>query len=229
MRNTIIITLLLAGCKQVSAPLVNISGSLHSIMMKNETQATFDLHELEGQPNVYALGAVEGLKGEILVMDSHPIVTTVAEDTFSLTNSFDAKATLLVSASVKEWRSYSLEESMGSEELAAFAKRMAEENQVDEPFPFLVKGKAQQVKWHIVNGSGGSSNASPNDHTASGFSSELKDSNVEVLGFYSTTHQGIFTHRGQNSHMHFKDGSSMGHVDDLIIDKGSLLFIPKSY
>jgi len=229
MRNTIIIALLLAGCKQVSAPVVNISGSLHSIMMKNETQATFDLRDLDGQPNVYALGAVEGLKGEILVMDSQPFVTSVDEDTFSLTNSFDAKATLLVSTTVKEWHSYTLAESMGSKELASFAKKMAEENQVEEPFPFLVKGKAQQVKWHIVNGGSGRSNASHSDHAAAGFSSELTDSEVEVLGFYSTAHQGVFTHRGQNSHMHFKGGSSMGHVDDLIIDKGSLLFIPKSY
>ncbi len=229
MRNTIIIALLLAGCKQMSAPVVNIAGNLQSIMMKIETQATFDLRDLKGQPNVYALGAVEGLKGEILVMDSQPFVTSVVEDTFSFRNSFDTKATLLVSTRVKEWHSYPLEESMDSKELAAFAKKMAEENQVEEPFPFLVKGKAQQVKWHIVNGGSGKSNASHSDHAASGFSSELIESNVEVLGFYSTAHQGVFTHRGQNSHMHFKDRYSMGHVDDLIIDKGSLLFIPKSY
>lgn len=224
MKKSIIILFVLAGCTKVNTPAVNISGNLQSIMMKNMTEATIDLRDLKEQPNLYALGAAEGLKGEILVMNSSPLVARVAKDTFSLSNNFEVKATLLVSATVKEWRPYPITENMDTNELTAFVKTIAKDNQLEDPFPFIIKGIAKQVNWHIVNGNSGSANASHDDHAASGFSREWKMTPIEILGFYSETHQGVFTHHDQDSHMHFKtqDGSAAGHVDDLQIEKGWL-------
>ena len=53
---------------------------------------------------------------------------------------------------------------------------------------------------------------------------ELNDEDVAILGFFSTAHQGIFTHHDSYVHMHLitKDASKMGHLDELEIGQMKL-------
>jgi acetolactate decarboxylase len=52
----------------------------------------------------------------------------------------------------------------------------------------------------------------------------------DILGFFSTAHQGIFTHKNSFLHLHLitADRKKMGHVDDLTLSSRSMkLFLPK--
>jgi len=52
----------------------------------------------------------------------------------------------------------------------------------------------------------------------------LNNEEVEIVGFFSTEHQGVFTHHDSFLHMHLitKDKSLMGHLDELELDKVTL-------
>jgi acetolactate decarboxylase len=230
MKNLLIILILLVGCTPREVQEVNIVGKLRAMMMENKTEANINLLDLKDQEHLYALGALEGLAGEVLVMASQPMISKVNGDSFAIVNSFDAKATLLVYTQVEAWDSLAIDEDQTLTELEALINKKADEAKLTEPVPFLVKGNASQLNWHIVNGNKGA-RATHKDHAKSGFNRKWKDVEVEILGFFSETHHGVMTHMGEDVHMHFKtqDGSAAGHVDDMQIKKGSLLFIPKSY
>jgi acetolactate decarboxylase len=42
-----------------------------------------------------------------------------------------------------------------------------------------------------------------------------------LLGFYSTQHEGVFTHKGQYIHVHFvnENKRATGHLDGIIVKK----------
>jgi acetolactate decarboxylase len=52
---------------------------------------------------------------------------------------------------------------------------------------------------------------------------------VEVVGFFSTEHKGIFTHHDSFLHMHLisSDEKEMGHLDELEIESMKL-YLPKN-
>ncbi|MEP2671255.1 MAG: acetolactate decarboxylase [Cyclobacteriaceae bacterium] len=230
MKNIIIITILLTSCTPKEVAEVNIVGELRAIMRENKTEANINLLDLKEEEHLYALGALEGLAGEVLIMDSNPMISKVKGDSFAIVNNYDAKATLLVYTQVKDWDSFDINEDLMLGELEEFVNEKAMQAKLAEPIPFLVKGTASKLNWHIVNGSPGA-NATHEDHASSGFNREWNDAEVEILGFYSQTHHGVMTHHGENSHLHFlsRNGSATGHVDEVLIKKGSFLFIPKSY
>jgi len=58
----------------------------------------------------------------------------------------------------------------------------------------------------------------------------LKNSEVDIVGFFSTDHKGIFTHRDSYLHMHLisSDRKKMGHLDKLIFGYETIkLYLPK--
>jgi len=51
-----------------------------------------------------------------------------------------------------------------------------------------------------------------------------QDADVELIGFWSDRHQGIFTHKGTHVHVHGRtgDGKLSGHVDGVTFVSGHL-------
>jgi hypothetical protein len=49
-----------------------------------------------------------------------------------------------------------------------------------------------------------------------------------ILGVYSTTHGGVFTHHGQATHLHVvsDDERRSGHVDELALGPDSVAYLP---
>jgi hypothetical protein len=57
---------------------------------------------------------------------------------------------------------------------------------------------------------------------------ELEQQAVEVLGFYSARHRGIFTPKDSDLHMHFRtlDGRASGYVERIAVDPGAVVAVP---
>jgi acetolactate decarboxylase len=58
---------------------------------------------------------------------------------------------------------------------------------------------------------------------------EISNEEVNVIGFFSKHHQGVFTHHSNYTHMHLmtSDGKMMGHVDEVRFEKGkSKVWVP---
>jgi acetolactate decarboxylase len=58
---------------------------------------------------------------------------------------------------------------------------------------------------------------------------EIKNEQSDLVGFFSTAHQSIFTHHDTYIHVHLitADRQKMGHLDKVIFKKGTMkLFLP---
>jgi len=211
---------------------VEYKGALKNMMRKGDISAKADLKSFENTENFYALGAIENLKGEIQIFDSKSFNTIVIDSsTLTFDNSFHKKATLLVYASVNKWKSINIpDDVVAYEQLERYIEQTAKENQIkiDEPFPFLIEGKAKSFDWHVINWKDGDTEHSHERHINSGLNGTINNRHIEMLGFYSDSHHAIFTHHTTNMHIHVKtvDNKIAGHVDGLTLGKGMILKLP---
>lgn len=228
-------TLVLFSCQEKPANHnyeVQYYGALKNLMMEGDLKATANLPEYEAIEGLYALGAMEGLKGEIQIFNSEVFNAIISNDRVQIDTSYNSKAALLVFAQVPEWKSVNIPDTIrSSASLEKFIVQAAEDNEqdIEKPFPFLLEGEVSSLKWHVIDWKEGDSIHSPQKHKESGLQGTLKDEKVEVLGFYSNSHHRIFTHHSSNVHMHFKnvDGTLAGHIDDLLPGK-MILRLPEA-
>lgn len=210
---------------------VEYAGALKNMMHKGDISAKAELAELAEAEHLYALGALENLKGEIQIFDSKPYNTIVSDSLLAFDHSFDKKATLLVYASVSNWTSISIPDSIITyQQLESYIAQSAEEHQIemDNPFPFLLEGTPQSFDWHVINWKDGDTDHSHEKHIRSGLHGTINNREVAMLGFYSDSHHAIFTHHTTNMHIHVKtvDNKLAGHLDDLTLGNGMILKLP---
>jgi acetolactate decarboxylase len=216
--------------KKASITEVKYSGALRTIMSGN-IEPVVSLDSLSDKTNFYALGAIENLKGEIQIFDSKPSNSIVMDSSLQIEDSYNLNAALLVYAEVEEWDSYKTENSKTKEELESTIFEIAKSNGIDteKPFPFLLEGTVASLDWHVINWKDGDSVHTHKKHTESGLNGNLKNKQVQIIGFYSTKHKAVFTHHTANMHMHFKtyDNTVAGHIDDLLLNETITLKLPK--
>ena len=77
---------------------------------------------------------------------------------------------------------------------------------------------------HVVSLPPGSIVSSPDEAHRGQVNYVLEGNEVEILGFFSRRHKGIFTHHDSNVHVHLitRDKSMMGHVDKLEFGCGAM-------
>ncbi len=207
-------------------------GALRAIMHKNDLSAKVDLQDIRQTAHGYALGALENLKGEILIFDGQPLIAYQEEDNLVIDTTFDHKASLLVHTAVEEWDAFPITGVILSyKNLEAFIQKTAAESGIntEEPFPFLIEGQVKTADWHVINWKDGDTNHSHQKHMASGMQGTIANRAVDILGFYSEHHKGIFTHHTTFLHMHIKTRAHdiVGHVDDLKLGANMLLKLPR--
>lgn len=210
---------------------VKYFGALKNMMHKGDISAKFDLVDLKGTKNLYAIGALENLKGEIQIFDSASFNTFVQDSIVAIDDTFNKKATLLVYSIVESWDSYNIPNDIVTyEQLEKHIASVAKKNgiNIEKPFPFLIEGKAREFDWHVINWKDGDTEHSHEKHVNSGLHGTKYDQQVELLGFYSDSHHAVFTHHTTNMHIHVKtgDGKLAGHVDALTLGKGMVLKLP---
>ncbi len=224
------------GCEVVKeSPSFEVkhAGALRDVMQKGDITAKITLSEIENLPHVYALGAVENLKGEIFVFDGKPFVASVKDSVLKIDKNFSGKANLLVYAQVEQWQKVNIPPEIGSvKALEAFVQEKAAELglDVEAPFPFLLRGEAARIEWHVIDWPEGDVEHTHAKHKTSGLNGVLENDAFDIVGFYSNKHHGVFTHHSTNIHLHFKnsDDTVSGHVDDLALDGRLVLYLPTS-
>lgn len=223
----------LTRCNETSTTSFSVEwkGSMQTIMHQGDISSKANLADFRDVTHLYGLGAVENLKGEILILDGVPYVAAVRDSQLSITSSFDVHATLLVYASVKDWNSTAIPDSVGTyAQLEGFveqAARAAAMNK-EEPFPFMIEGTPESASWHVINWKDGDTVHTHEKHRESGLQGTIQNQPVTILGFYSRHHHGVFTHHSTNVHAHVikADHTIAGHLDDIALGKGMVLNLP---
>ena len=209
-------------------------GALKNMMHKGDLSAKVTLDELKEMNHLFALGAVENLKGEVLILDGIPSVSYVkgndSSKTMMLDDSFEKNACLLVLASVDEWESINIPNTVVTyEEFEGYVAETAAEKGIDieKPFPFMIEGLAKSFDWHIIDWPENDTEHSHEKHIYSGLYGTLENQTVEMLGFYSNKHHAIFTHHSTNMHVHVKSDKATGHADNFTLGENMILKLPK--
>ncbi|MEL6720632.1 MAG: acetolactate decarboxylase [Bacteroidota bacterium] len=208
----------------------HIAGAMRNVMHKGELDGIISLDSIGTKKGLYGIGPLEQLRGELLLFDGQSFVSTVNEDSsMAVTQSFDAKAPFFVYAHQNEWREQSVTQNVANiKELEEIIIQAAEKQ--SHPFVFKLSGQIEQAQIHVQNLAPGTKVSSPAEAHSGQVNYTLGIEQVDIVGFYSTIHQGVFTHHDSYMHLHLitKDRKSMGHLDDLVFYKNKVtLHLPK--
>jgi acetolactate decarboxylase len=207
---------------------VRVVGAMRNVMWKGQLEGTIALDSLTGSGKYYGVGPLEFLRGELLMVDGKIFVSTVLSDsTMKVENVRDAQAPFFVYAAVPQWKDVELPDSVNN--LKALDSYLATlSNEDKKPFAFKLEGRIDAASIHVVNLPEGTIVSAPDEAHQGQVNYHLKNEQVEMVGFFSTKHKGVFTHHDSNSHIHLitEDRLKMGHLDKLVFQPRRLqLFI----
>jgi len=221
--------LVVMGCISPPPPDVHVVGAMKNVMQKGELFGRIALDTISTKVHLYGLGPLENLAGEITIVDGVSYVATVVDDSaMQVEKRLDVKAPFFVYARVDQWEEHKLPDSVRTlHQLESFLEFTTEER--ERPFAFRLTGEVNSASIHVVNLPQGSEVRSPGDAHRGQRNFLLKNTQVEIIGFFSTAHQGVFTHHDSFLHAHLltADKSKMGHLDAVeFVNRGIRLFLP---
>jgi acetolactate decarboxylase len=224
--------------------LVEYVGAQRQMFATGRATRAIDLQSLEGRPGLFAVGPVEALDGEITVLDSRPFVSQVRGDAYVVDHTYRQGAVFLVWTERTTWRDVAIPATVtGYRDLQAFVRSRAAASGIDvtKPFPFLVAGTAAGIRWHINVDRTDGQPITPALFAKSKASYVLTNEAVDIVGFYSEGHPGVFISQyapamtpesGATNAIHIhvvsRASSATGHIDDITLGPDMVLRLPTS-
>ena len=202
---------------------VKNTGSRLKIINEGDFSATIGLDTLIKEPNLFAIGPIEGLKGEITVYNGEISVATLENDKPKFTSKpLETKAIFMVYGSSLHWKKITIEKSLsGIVEVENLVKEQLIANGLSEesPFPFRIEGNVGSLDYHIIYKK---DNAPHNkiEHQKAKQKFGIENTDVKIVGFWAdSSGENVYTHPGHRTHIHFiqKDQNLSGHIDDIKI------------
>ncbi len=210
---------------------VRWSGAQRDVLA-GDVSGKVDLDGLVSERHVYALGPLEGARGEVSVFDGVACISRVRDGSIQVDAGAGDRACFLVYARVPYWIEVARAEpidDVAQLETLVVTGAAAHGIDVAEPFPFRLTGTANRLALHVLDKRDGLPHT-PERHERAKARFVFSGEPVEALGFFSTQHRGIFTPRESNLHMHarLRDGRVAGHVDDVAWAGGASLWLPRT-
>lgn len=237
-----------AACTTVGVPaikegLVEYYGAQKTIFDTGRAEGRIPVAVMSGRNGAYGVGAFAGLDGEITVFEGKPYVTQVRGDGFTMDNSDKGSAIFAVWTKNTEWRDEPVPADVRTYldlQRHVKARAAAAGLDVNQPIPFLLSGSAAELKWHINVDLTEGKPVTRELFARSKASYVLKDQPVDIVGFHSEKHPGVFmsayapaikekdVKNAIHIHLVTKDGKAAGHIDDLTLDGRMRLRLPRS-
>lgn len=211
---------------------VKVQGAMKNVMRKGELHGTIKLDTIQSKSNLYGLGPLEYLKGELLIYNGISYVSKVgANGKVLMEKTYQVQAPFFVYANVESWIEIKIPQKVRTiQQLEKFLDEYTKN--MKRPFAFRLEGEFELVNFHIQNLPDNSIVSSPEDAHVGQSKYSRMPVKGKILGFFSTEHQTIFTHHDSYIHMHFVNESEteMGHIDDLKLNpKGKIkLYLPST-
>jgi alpha-acetolactate decarboxylase len=212
---------------------VEVYGALRAMFHQGQTQSMVNLAGLNKHPNLYAVGALADLSGEVTAYDGQLYLSYPEGKTgrsIAPTSTVEG-ATLLVTATAAEWTSVTTREAISFDQLDQRIGELAQSAGMDleQRFPFRIEGGVEDLHYHIIDGSklqdGGTSHK---DHLAASIQVQAGNAQAKLIGFYSKYDERVFTHMGSTTHVHciLEEPLATGHVDHVTLPAGTVVQFP---
>lgn len=198
------------------------TGAMRNTMFNGQLAGLIQLDSI-ALPGVYGIGPVEYLRGELLLWDGHAYRAIAKGDSaMQVEEHPETKAPFFVHQQVREWQEVQLPDSVA--DLGSLNAFLTSRFGAAPPFAFTLHGVCERVDLHIVDVSPGTVVRGPDDAHRENKHFQLTGRSVDLLGFYSTRHQAVFTHHDTHIHVHTitTERDAMGHVEELRFVPGAL-------
>lgn len=219
-------------------PEVETYGTIRALTEKRDLAPKITLGELQKSSNVYGLGSLSDLRGEITLLDSvawlaYPPEAGAAPRVVSSLQSSETAAFLAVShVPPAAWHAVGLERALTSDQLQATIEKLlppARKKKGARPFPFRVEGHFQNVTVAIVDGRllppGAKGEAALEKANVL---QAFRDVDGTLVGFYSPKEGAPFNHAHQRLHVHvvIPHNQATGHAQSFVIAPGASVLFP---
>ena len=226
-----------------SASLLEVHGSFRRLAHTGDTSAQVRLDAIRSGPGVWGVGALAGLRGEIVVVDGRVLVSR-GSDPQGRTSPAQASdaAVLYAGAVVESWHERIVPNTMTRAAFESFVEASALEIGLppDAPFAFRLEGTLPSLTWHVVTGQPASAAATLGHGAGHGGTHANKHAGMHLhkesgsigmlVGIYSgAALEGVVTHPKERFHLHVvdRDLTRSGHVDDYTVSAGAVLYLPR--
>lgn len=230
-----IVVLLLAGC---SGPgyTVRQYGGMRESLRDGRSHARVTLGQAIG-PTTIAVGAMEGLEGEITALDGRVWIARRDDASVTISGASPADgAALLTAADIPAWQTADLalaEPGAGpAADRAIESAARAAGIDTSRPFPFTLEGAFGTLEVHVIHG------ACPIAHPDLSpeqepwrWSAGGSLVRATLVGFYAPNAAGVMTHHGTSLHVHAvveAGGQTFaGHVERFELPADAVLALPR--
>ena len=183
-------------------------------------------------PHLYGLGPLEGLRGEVSIFGGVPSIARIEREMVVTAASWSARACFLVWAQVPAWSERAPNAvPAGLDGIEREVVALAREAGLDpeRPLPFRVRATAVEATFHVLDKRDGLAH-NPERHEQAKVRRTLEHAPVELVGFYSRQHRGIFTPGESNVHVHLQteDGRISGHLETIRLAPGARIAVPEA-
>ncbi|HYG04771.1 MAG TPA: acetolactate decarboxylase [Chryseosolibacter sp.] len=195
-------------------------------MKQNDLRSNIYLDTIAIKKHLYGIGPLDSLSGEITVINGTSYVSEVdADGSIVIRKTFKIGAPFFVYATMSSGTALKIPDSVSN--IPSLERHLAKVygERKEKPFPFTIRCRATVALIHIVNPGSTGGNDGGHEHKKVKFT--LENRPVNIVGFYSEKHKGIFTHHDSNIHLHLitPDKTMMGHVDEITFVE-ALITIP---
>lgn len=207
---------------------VKVAGAMRNVMRKGEIFGIINLDTIRNKTGLYGLGPVEYLSGELLIIDGKSYRSQVRNaSSMVVEETYRTKAPFFVYANAVAWDERTLPTEIKTiQQLERYIDSLTADKK--RPFVYKLAGPITYARIHLQNLPEGTEINSPEDAHRWRVNYEIMNREVEIVGFFSTMHQGIFTHHDSFLHMHLitKERDQMGHLDEITFQEGMKLYLP---
>lgn len=208
---------------------LNVVGSMRDVRYDGKTKGQIQLDTINKREGLYGLGPAAFLQGELLIINGQGFRSQVSNSKeMQVEETFDAKAPYFVYTYQQDWQEFTLPPSVRTlQQLLDYVDRMTTSKA--RPFVFRLSGRVKEADIHLANLPNGVYPSEPKEALTGQQRYHLTDRDVDIVGFFSVNHQGIFTDLDSYGHLHLitTDRDMMGHLDGLRPGPGMRLFLGK--
>ena len=193
--------------------------AMKNVMWKGELDAKIKLDTLQPKKGLYGIGPLEKLSGEITIINGQTYVSKINVDKqIEVEINSNVGAPFFVYANTYEFKEIKIPDSITN--LTQLNDFLIKEHDRNQAYVFKLEGDIESGKIHVQNLPPNTQVSSPKEAHQGQVDFEIGEAAVEMLGFYSNSAQGIYTHHDTNIHVHLisQDKSMMGHCDEVVFN-----------